>query len=80
MDTAQALEWIAKVFAIQGRELRLEDTRATVGEWDSLGDLLLLSTLEEELAIVVSADDVAAMDSIRDILALLDARGAFSAA
>jgi len=59
MDTNRALAWITNVFAVQGRELRSTDTRATVPEWDSLGDLLLLSMLEEELHIVVSADEIA---------------------
>jgi acyl carrier protein len=80
MDTARALQWLANVLAIQGRELRPDDTRATVAEWDSLGDLLLLSTLEEDLGIVISADDIAAIDSIRQILDLMDARDAFRAA
>ena len=77
MDTAPALKWIANVLAIQGRDLKAEDTRATVAEWDSLGDLLVLSTLEEDLGIVISADDIAAISSIREILALMEAKDAF---
>ena len=78
MDTSRALAWITNVFAIQGRELRNTDTRATVPEWDSLGDLLLLSMLEEELRIVVSADEIAAIGSIAEILALMETHDAFS--
>ncbi len=77
MDTTRALQWIANILAIQGRDLRVEDTRASVTEWDSMGDLLLLSSLEEDLGIVVSADEIAEIASIRQILALMEARGAF---
>ena len=77
MDTSGALAWITNVFAIQGRELRSTDTRATVPEGDSRGDLLLLSMLEEDLRIVVSADEIAAIDSIAEILALMERHNAF---
>jgi acyl carrier protein len=77
MNTANALAWIANVFAMQGRELHVDDTRASVAEWDSLGDLLLLSTLEEDLGIVISADEIAAITSIGEILALMDKHDAF---
>jgi len=78
MDTNRALAWITNVFAVQGRELRSTDTRATVPEWDSLGDLLLLSMLEEELHIVVSADEIAAINSVVELLALMEKQDAFS--
>ena len=72
----KALTWIAQVLAIQGRELSMDDTRNTVAEWDSLGDLLLLSTLEEDLSIVVSADDIAAITSVAEIVALIEKKNA----
>lgn len=78
MDTSRALAWITNVFAIQGRELHATDTRTSVPEWDSLGDLLLLSMLEEELHIVASADDIAAIGSIAEILTLMETHHAFS--
>lgn len=78
MDTKKAMAWLADVLAVQGRELTLDDTRNTVVEWDSMGDLLLLSMLEEDLGIVVSADEVAAIGSTREIVALLEKNNAFS--
>jgi acyl carrier protein len=68
---------LTDVLSVQSRILTLEDTRTTVGEWDSLGDLMLLSRLDEEFGIVVSADDVAAMSSIQDVFALLERSNAF---
>jgi len=78
MDTQRALEWLADTLSVHGRVLTLDDTRSTVAEWDSLGDLLLLSRLEEDLSIVVSSDEIAATRSIREIASLLEKSSAFS--
>ena len=79
IDTQKALTWLANVLNVQGRALTIDDTRNTVAEWDSLGDLLLLSMLEEELGIVVSADEVAAIRTTREIVDLMERNNAFSA-
>jgi len=78
MDTQKALEWLTDVLSVQGRQLTLQDTRNTVAEWDSLGDLMLLSRLEEELGIVVTADDVAMMSSIKEVFNVMEQNNAFS--
>ncbi len=74
MDSQKALEWIAEVLAVNGRPLTLDDTRLTVSEWDSLGTLLLMSRLQEDHGIVVSAEQLAAMNSMRELCALLEHR------
>ncbi len=79
MDTQKAMAWLTTVLAVQGRELTLDDTRGSVAEWDSMGDLLLLSMLEEDHGIVVSADELAAFTSTQEIVALLEKHNAFSA-
>jgi acyl carrier protein len=78
MDTNKALEWLTDVLSVQGRVLTVQDTRRTVAEWDSLGDLMLLSRLEEELGIVVSADDVATMSSVKEVFNVMEQNNAFS--
>jgi acyl carrier protein len=78
MDTQKALEWLTDVLSVQGRQLTIQDTRNTVAEWDSLGDLMLLSRLEEELGIVVTADDVAMMSSIKEVFNVMEQNNAFS--
>jgi acyl carrier protein len=77
MDTQKALNWLTDVFTVQGRTLTLDDTRSTVAEWDSLGSLMLLSRLEEDHNIVVSADEIAMVESVREICALLQDHSAF---
>jgi acyl carrier protein len=79
MDTQKALEWITEILAVRGRTLTPEDTRNSVAEWDSLGSLLLLSRLEEDHQIVISADDIEAITSVKEICQLLESHNAFSA-
>ena len=79
MDTQKALEWLSEVFSVQGRTLTLEDTRNTVAEWDSLGALLLLSRLEEDLGIFISADEIATMSTIPELFELMERNNAFCA-
>jgi acyl carrier protein len=78
LDTQKALEWLTEVLAVQSRTLTAQDTRHTISEWDSLGDLLLLSRLEEDLGIVVTADDIAAISSVKALCSLMEQNNAFS--
>ena len=79
MDTGKALEWITDALGVQGRVLTLNDTRNSVAEWDSLGSLLLLSRLEEDHKVVISADEIATIKSVQEICLLLERANAFSA-
>lgn len=79
MDTQKRLEWLTNTLSVQGRVLTLEDTRNTVAEWDSMGDLMLLAGLEEEFKIVVSADELAGVKSAAELFSLLEKKYAFPA-
>ena len=79
MEIQKGLEWVTDILSVQGRVLTPEDTRHTVAEWDSLGDLMLLSGLDEKFGIVVSADDLSAINSIAEILELMEKNNALSA-
>ena len=79
MDTQRALEWLTGIFAVRNRTVSIDDTRDSLAEWDSLGSLLLLSALEEEHHIVISADELQAMTAVREICELLEKNNAFSA-
>jgi len=78
MNRQKALEWITDALGVQGRIVTLEDTRNSVAEWDSLGSLLLLSRLEEDHKIVISADRIAAIKSVHEICEILEGANAFS--
>ena len=72
MDRQQMLEWLTDVFSVQGRTLTLEDTRMSVSEWDSLGALMLMSRLEEDHGIIVKAEEMAGLNSVREICDILE--------
>lgn len=78
MDEQKALEWISDVLAVTGRSLSIDDTKASISEWDSMGVLLLLSRLEEDFGIIVSADDLARIGTVREICEVLKKDNAFS--
>ena len=77
MNTEAALQWITDIFAVKNRVVKIDDTRDSLAEWDSLGSLLLLSALEEEHQIVLSADDLGQMTAVREICEVLDKHNAF---
>jgi acyl carrier protein len=77
MDTQRALDWITNIFAVKDRSVTIDDTRDSLPEWDSLGSLLLLAAFEEEHSIVISADDLTAMTTVREICDLLEKNNAF---
>jgi acyl carrier protein len=78
MDTQRALQWLTDIFAVKNRTVSIDDTRDSLAEWDSLGSLLLLSALEEEHKIVISADDLEAMTAVRQVCELLEKNNAFA--
>jgi acyl carrier protein len=72
MDQQQMLDWLTDVLSVQGRSLTLEDTRMSVSEWDSLGALMLMSRLEEDHGIIVKAEEMARLNSVREICDILE--------
>jgi len=79
MDTQKALKWITDALGVQDRVVSLDDTRDSVAEWDSLGKVLLLSRLEEDHNLVVSADEIDAVNSVKEVCELLEKANAFPA-
>ncbi|HEY2989748.1 MAG TPA: phosphopantetheine-binding protein [Candidatus Binatia bacterium] len=79
MDTAKALQWITEALGVQDKIVTLEDTRNSLAEWDSLGSLLLLSKLEEDHNVLISADEIVAINSVKEICDLLEKANAFPA-
>ncbi len=77
MDKQKALEWITDVLGIQGKVVTLDDTRDSLVDWDSLGSVLLLSRLEEDHNVIISADEIGAITSVREICDLLEKAHAF---
>ena len=79
MNRQKALEWITDALGVPGRVVTLNDDRNSVAEWDSLGSLLLLSRLEENHKVVISADAIEAIETVKEICELLEKANAFPA-
>jgi acyl carrier protein len=77
MDKEKALQWITDALGVQGRTVTLDDTRNSLVEWDSLGSLVLLWKLEEDHNVVINADDIVTMKSVKEIFEVLEKANAF---
>lgn len=67
---------IKEAFSLSKKtRLRESDGPGKLPEWDSLGHLNLLSTLEKEYAITFALDEMVAIETIADLKKLLKNKG-----
>ena len=59
-------------------ELKLADTPETVEEWDSVGHLSILSTVDEFLGVEIDSEEMQNFKSIQELVERLQAKGALS--
>lgn len=71
----EALAWVAEMFE-EGRENVHETTpRDAIPGWDSLGQLVLMSGLDERFGIRLTEGELSKLRSVRDILDILQRNG-----
>ena len=71
-DTRTSLQNIFRdVFDDEQLQLRDELSPETLEAWDSLGHIRLISALEDELQLSFTLDEIEAMNSVANILAVL---------
>jgi acyl carrier protein len=75
MTADEALAWIAELFEEAAGNLQPATARADVPAWDSLGQLVLMSALDQRFGIRLTQDELASLRSIRDILDILSNHG-----
>ena len=75
MTEQDALAWIADLFEESPENLSADTPRDDVPAWDSLGVLTLLSALDNDFGLVLSDEDVMAIQSIGDVLDVLRRNG-----
>lgn len=64
-----------EVFDDESIVISYETTAADVADWDSLGHLNLIAVLENEYKTKFAVEEVISMQSVGDIVNLLQARG-----
>ena len=68
MNEEKLKEVIADTFDIDESEICEDTSRDTLGNWDSLNHLRLVTALEQDLGISFSMDEINTMDSYPRIL------------
>jgi len=75
MTQREAVEWIAALFEVSPQELTPDTPRDDIPAWDSLGTLTLMASLDSDLGIVLSDDEVQTIKSVGDILEVIRRNG-----
>lgn len=70
-----ALGWLAELFEVPPDSLSPDTPRDAVTAWDSLGQLLLMSALDERFGIRLSQGEANGLRAISDILGILRRHG-----
>jgi acyl carrier protein len=75
----QALDWVAELFEEHRENVTETTAREDIPAWDSLGQLVLMSALDERFGIRLLQDELSKLASVRDILEILRKNGRLSA-
>jgi acyl carrier protein len=71
----EALAWLAEILEEPNERVRPDTPRDSLPAWDSLGQLVLMSALDERFRIRLTPDELGSLSSIGDVLAVLDRNG-----
>lgn len=66
---------LAEVFGLRPDQIVLGLTKETVGSWDSLKQMDLVVSIEQEFDITLEIPDIVKMDSIASIISVLTSKG-----
>ena len=75
MTQREAVEWIAELFEVSPQELAPDTPRDDIPTWDSLGTLTLMASLDGDLGIVLSDEEVQTIRSVGDVLEVMRRNG-----
>jgi acyl carrier protein len=71
LSADEALNWIAELFEEPKESMHLERVRGDIDAWDSLGQLVLMSGLDQRFGIRLTQEELASLKSAGDILRVL---------
>lgn len=71
LTTMEALDWISEMFEEPKGRIGRDTLRADIAAWDSLGQLILMSALDQQFGIRLSQPELASLASVRDVLDVL---------
>lgn len=70
----RVLDIVARTFRVPRRTVSLESTPDTISTWDSLQQVHLILALEEEFGLQFEVDQIAVMQGVRPIVAMIRER------
>jgi acyl carrier protein len=71
MSEADVIKWLEGVFNEEPGVIAVDTPRDALPEWDSLGVLNLMADMDAKFGILLSNDDLEAMNEIGDIIKIL---------
>ena len=71
MTLDQALAWVAETFEEPRPNIQQNTRRADIAAWDSLGQLILMSALDQQFGIRLNQTELSSLASVQDILDIL---------
>ncbi len=72
---ARLAEVLADVFSLPVDQIVPGLTKADVGNWDSLKQMDLVMSLEKEFGIALEIEDIVRMDSVDNVIRVLESKG-----
>ena len=67
-----ALGWLAEMFEEPRGNITPRTSRSAIAAWDSLGQLILMSALDQRYGIRLSPTELSNLSSVQDILDILE--------
>ena len=71
MTVEAALVWVAETFEEPKANIQQNTRRADIAAWDSLGQLILMSALDQQFGIRLTQAELSSLTSVQDILNIL---------
>ena len=75
MKTAEFLARLAEAFSTSPARISLDSVQSELDGWDSMGSINLISLIQDEFNLNLSMDELDGLESVRDILGLLEKKG-----
>ena len=71
MSAASVEEVVARVFNLDASDVTEQSSKDTIEEWDSMGNMSLVTELEEEFKVSLAISDAMEMTSVQHIKRVL---------
>ena len=75
MTTQEFLNLLDEALGLPAGSVGLDGTPETVDAWDSVGQLSILATIEQQVGVATNAPDLVNATSVADLATALRARG-----